>query len=143
MIHGSEPSLSRGGQTVERHLTIADLLYNKFAMEDSLTVRLSALADPTRRAILSRLALGEASVAELARPFGMSQPAVSRHLKVLETAGLIETRQAAQTRPRRLKADALDEVTAWISQLRNLWSDSFDRLDEFLKIEDQARRKME
>ena len=112
-------------------------------MEDSLTVRLSALADPTRRAILSRLALGEASVAELARPFGMSQPAVSRHLKVLETAGLIETRQAAQTRPRRLKADALDEVTAWISQLRNLWSDSFDRLDEFLKIEDQARRKME
>ena len=112
-------------------------------MEDSLTVRLSALADPTRRAILSRLALGEASVAELARPFGMSQPAVSRHLKVLETAGLIETRKAAQARPRRLKADALDEVTAWISQLRNLWSDSFDRLDEFLKIEDQARGKME
>jgi DNA-binding transcriptional ArsR family regulator len=112
-------------------------------MEDSLTVRLSALADPTRRAILSRLALGEASVAELARPFGMSQPAVSRHLKVLETAGLIETRRAAQTRPRRLKADALDEVTAWISQVRSLWSDSFDRLDEFLKIEDQARGKME
>lgn len=112
-------------------------------MEDALTVRLSALADPTRRAILSRLALGEASVAELARPFGMSQPAISRHLKVLETAGLIETRQVAQTRPRRLKADALDEVTAWISQLRNPWSDSFDRLDEFLKIEDQARRKME
>jgi DNA-binding transcriptional ArsR family regulator len=112
-------------------------------MEDSLTLRLSALADPTRRAILSRLALGEASVAELARPFGMSQPAVSRHLKVLETAGLIETRRAAQTRPRRLKADALDEVTAWISQVRNLWSDSFDRLDEFLKIEDQARGKME
>ena len=96
---------------------------------------LSALADPTRRAILARLALGEASVTELSKPFRMSQPAISRHLKVLEAAGLIETRQSAQARFRRLKPGALDDVAIWIERLRNMWGESFDRLDEYLKSE--------
>jgi DNA-binding transcriptional ArsR family regulator len=104
-------------------------------MDDRLSVSLSALADPTRRAILARLALGEASVTELARPFALSQPAISRHLKVLETAGLIETRQSAQERLRRLRPGALDEVAFWIERLRNMWGESFDRLDEYLKSE--------
>jgi DNA-binding transcriptional ArsR family regulator len=102
-------------------------------MEDRLSVSLGALADPTRRAILARLAVGEASVTELAKPFKMSQPAISRHLKVLEAAGLIETRQSAQERLRRLKPNALDEVAFWIERLRNMWGESFDRLDEYLK----------
>ena len=104
-------------------------------MEDRLSASLSALADPTRRAILARLALGEASVTELARPFEMSQPAISRHLKVLETAGLVEMRQSAQERLRRLKPGALDEVAVWIGRLRNMWGESFDRLDDYLKSE--------
>ena len=104
-------------------------------MQDHLSTSLSALADPTRRAILARLALGEASVTELARPFEMSQPAISRHLKVLETAGLIETRVFAQERLRRLKPGALDEVAFWLERLRNQWGESFDRLDEFLKTQ--------
>jgi DNA-binding transcriptional ArsR family regulator len=104
-------------------------------MDDHVSRSLSALADPRRRAILARLALGEASVSQLAEPFGISQPAISRHLKVLETAGLIETGQAAQSRPRRLKAGALDEVAAWLDRFRNLWTDSFDRLDDYLKTE--------
>ena len=121
--------------------SITDVLYNDDIMNDPLSVSLSALADPTRRAILARLAMGEASVTELARPFGMSQPAISRHLKVLETAGLIETRQSAQERPRRLKPGALDEVAVWLSRLRNMWGESFDRLDEFLGSEDQPDGK--
>jgi len=104
-------------------------------MNDLLSQRLAALADPTRRAILSRLALGEASVSELAEPFGVSQPAISRHLKVLEAAGLIDTRISAQSRPRRLKPGSLDDVTQWIDGLRNLWTDSFDRLDDYLRAE--------
>jgi DNA-binding transcriptional ArsR family regulator len=110
-------------------------------MDDRLSISLSALADPTRRAILARLAMGEASVAELAKPFGMSQPAISRHLKVLEKAGLIETRRSAQERRRRLKPGALDEVAVWIARLRNMWGESFDRLDEYLKSEDQPGGK--
>lgn len=110
-------------------------------MEDRLSARLSALADPTRRAILARLALGEASVTELARPFEMSQPAISRHLKVLETAGLIETRQVAQERLRRLKPGALDEVAFWIERLRNMWGESFDRLDEYLKSDSKGKNE--
>lgn len=102
-------------------------------MEDALSISLSALADPTRRAILARLAAGEASVTELAKPFKLSQPAISRHLKVLEAAGLIETRQSAQERLRKLKPHALDEVAFWIERLRSMWGESFDRLDEYLK----------
>jgi DNA-binding transcriptional ArsR family regulator len=99
---------------------------------DKLDAQFSALADPTRRAILARLAKGEATVAELQRPLGISQPAVSRHLKLLEAAGLIEHSRSAQARPRRLKAEGLDPARMWIDGLRDLWSDSFDRLESFL-----------
>jgi DNA-binding transcriptional ArsR family regulator len=99
---------------------------------NQLDAQFSALADPTRRAILARLARGEATVAELQRPLGISQPAVSRHLKLLEAAGLIEHSRAAQARPRRLKAEGLDPARQWIDGLRDLWSDSFDRLETFL-----------
>jgi len=102
-------------------------------MDESLNLKYAALADPTRRAILARLALGEATVSDLAQPFRISQPAISKHLKVLEAAGLIETGHAAQARPRRLKPEALRETTAWVDQVNLLWNESFDRLDEFLK----------
>jgi DNA-binding transcriptional ArsR family regulator len=108
-------------------------------MEDRLSISLAALADPTRRAILARLALGEASVSELSKPFKMSQPAISRHLKVLETAGLIETRHSAQERLRKLKPNALDEVAFWIERLRYMWDESFDRLDEYLKSDTKRK----
>lgn len=108
-------------------------------MEDRLSLSLAALADPTRRAILARLALGETSVTELAKPFAMSQPAISRHLKVLEKAGLIETRQSAQERLRRLKPGALDEISVWLDRLRNMWGESFDRLDAYLKSEPKGK----
>ena len=110
-------------------------------MNDRLTLSLSALADPTRRAILARLALGEANVTELAKPFELSQPAISRHLKVLETAGLIETRHSAQARLRRLRPGALDEVAFWIERLRNMWGESFDRLDEYLQTETKGKNE--
>ncbi len=98
-----------------------------------LDVVFQALADPTRRAILARLAQGEASVNELAAPFDMSQPSISRHLKVLEEAGLIEPgERSAQFRPRRLRADTLVEARQWMEQLGAMWTDSFDRLDDFL-----------
>jgi DNA-binding transcriptional ArsR family regulator len=99
---------------------------------DRLDVQFAALADPTRRAILARLARGEATVTQLQRPLGISQPAVSRHLKLLEEAGLIEQSRAAQARPRRLKPEGLDAARLWIEALRDLWSDSFDRLEAFL-----------
>ncbi|MBX9651139.1 MAG: metalloregulator ArsR/SmtB family transcription factor [Xanthobacteraceae bacterium] len=98
----------------------------------TLDAQFAALADPQRRAILARLARGEATVSELQRPLGISQPAVSRHLKLLEQAGLIEQSRAAQARPRRLRPEGLDAARSWIAELRDLWSDSFDRLDEFL-----------
>ena len=101
-------------------------------MQSALDRKFAALADPTRRAIIARLALGEASVAELQRPFGISQPAISRHLKVLEQAGLIEGGRIAQSRPRRLKIEAFAETSDWIDHLRNLWRDSFERLDAIL-----------
>jgi DNA-binding transcriptional ArsR family regulator len=91
-----------------------------------------ALADPTRRAILARLALGEASVAELAEPFAISQPAVSKHLKILERAGLISVGQDAQRRPRRLEGEPLAEASAWIERYRAAWDASFERLDGLL-----------
>ena len=93
----------------------------------------SALADPTRRAILARLALGEASVNELVAPFQLSQPAISKHLKVLERAGLISRGRAAQTRPCRLEAVPLKEVADWIEHYRRFWTESFDRLDAYLQ----------
>ena len=91
-----------------------------------------ALADPTRRAILSRLAAGEASVKEIAAPFQMSQPAVSRHLKVLEHAGLIERGVDEQRRPARLKAEVMADAAAWLTEFERFWSTSFDRLDGML-----------
>jgi DNA-binding transcriptional ArsR family regulator len=100
---------------------------------EQLNRAFAALADPTRRAIIARLASGEATVMELAEPFVMTQPAISKHLKVLEGAGLISRGKAAQTRPCRLEPNQLKEVAQWIAAYRNLWEDSFDRLDTFLK----------
>ena len=99
---------------------------------DRLDATFAALADPTRRAILARLAAGEASVAELAEPFDMSQPAISKHLKVLERAGLISTGQDAQRRPRRLEAMPLAEATEWLERYRQQWEENFQRLDALL-----------
>ncbi len=93
----------------------------------------AALADPTRRAIIARLAAGEASVTELAEPFTMSQPAISKHLKVLERAGLISRSRAAQRRPRRLEATRLREATQWLERYRKLWEGNYRRLDALLE----------
>jgi DNA-binding transcriptional ArsR family regulator len=100
---------------------------------DPLSVTFSALADPTRRAILARLAQGEATVTELAEPFDMSMPAISKHLKVLERAGLIERGREAQWRPCRLQAEPLRRVDDWVEQYRRHWEERFDRLDAYLK----------
>lgn len=99
---------------------------------DPLSATLAALADPTRRAILARLAEGEATVGELARPFEMSLPAVSRHLKVLERAGLIARGREAQWRPCRLEAEPLRAVAGWLESYRRFWDQSLDRLDAYL-----------
>jgi DNA-binding transcriptional ArsR family regulator len=98
----------------------------------NLDTTFAALADPTRRAILGRLALGEASVTELAKPFAMSQPAISKHLKVLERAGLISRGRDAQRRPRRIEARPLAEATEWLEAYRQFWEDRFQRLDLLL-----------
>ena len=100
---------------------------------DPLSTTFAALADPTRRAILARLARGEASVSELGAPFEMSQPAISKHLRVLERAGLIEQGRHAQWRPRRLKAGPLRDIADWVGQYRQLWEESFERLDAYLR----------
>jgi DNA-binding transcriptional ArsR family regulator len=97
-----------------------------------------ALADPTRRAILARLALGEASVTELAEPFAMSQPAISKHLKTLERAGLIRVGQDAQRRPRRIDGKPLAEASAWLDRYRAIWEASYERLDSLL---DELQRR--
>jgi DNA-binding transcriptional ArsR family regulator len=102
-------------------------------VSDRLDATFLALADPTRRAILARLSLGEASVAELAGPFAISQPAVSKHLKILERAGLISVAQDAQRRPRRLEGKPLGEASAWLEQYRESWEASFQRLDRLLE----------
>ncbi|MGA9659551.1 MAG: metalloregulator ArsR/SmtB family transcription factor [Asticcacaulis sp.] len=101
--------------------------------QDRLSMTLTALADPTRRAILARLSLGETSVTELAEPFEMSLPAVSRHLKVLERAGLISRGREAQWRPCKLEAAPLKEVDAWVGTYRKMWEERLDRLDAYLK----------
>lgn len=100
---------------------------------DRLSATFSALADPTRRAILARLALGETSVSELAEPFDMSLPAVSKHLKVLEHAGLISRSREAQWRPCRIEPEALIGVDSWLEDYRQLWNERFDRLEDYLK----------
>jgi DNA-binding transcriptional ArsR family regulator len=107
---------------------------------DHLTTTFAALADPTRRAILVRLSRGEMSVTDLAKPFRMSLPAVSKHLKVLERAGLIARGRRAQWRPCRLDAEPLKDVAAWVEQYRRFWDESLDRLDEYLG-EFQAKEK--
>jgi DNA-binding transcriptional ArsR family regulator len=99
---------------------------------DPLSATLSALADPTRRAIVARLAEGEATVGEIAAPFGISLPAVSRHLKVLEAAGLISRGREAQWRPCRLETAALKNVDDWLDRYRRFWSGSFDRMDAYI-----------
>src|ERR1700736_6005387 len=101
--------------------------------EQQLDATFAALADPTRRAILARLASGEASVAELAEPFEMSQPAISKHLKVLERAGLISSGHDAQRRPRRLVAKPLADANQWLERYRQFWEGSFQRLDHLLE----------
>jgi DNA-binding transcriptional ArsR family regulator len=108
---------------------------------DRLSLTFGALADPTRRAILARLSKGEASVTELARPFDMTLPAVSKHLKVLERAGLIARGREAQWRPARLEAERLKEVAEWVERYRRFWEESFDRLDEYLKGIQKKRKK--
>ena len=100
---------------------------------DQLSTTFAALADPTRRAILARLASGEASVMKLAEPFNMTLPAISKHLKVLERAGLITRGRDAQWRPCRLEVGPLKDVADWVSHYRRFWEESFDRLDEYLQ----------
>jgi DNA-binding transcriptional ArsR family regulator len=109
--------------------------------QTDLDATFAALADPTRRAILTRLASGEASVAELARPFAMSQPAISKHLKVLERAGLIRRGRDAQRRPRRLEPKRLAEATEWLERYRRLWERNYQRLDALLEELKTKERK--
>jgi DNA-binding transcriptional ArsR family regulator len=108
---------------------------------DRLSITLAALADPTRRAILARLAAGEATVSELAKPFAISQPGISKHLKVLERAGLISRSRDAQWRPARLEAARLKEVAEWVERYRRNWEQSFERLDEYLIHLQQKEKK--
>ena len=109
---------------------------------DPLSVTLSALADPTRRAILARLAEGEATVNEIAKPFDISLPAVSRHLKVLEAAGLITRGREAQWRPCRLETEALRNVDDWLARYRRFWTGSFDKMDAYIaEFKSKEKRK--
>lgn len=109
---------------------------------DPLSTTLAALADPTRRTILARLATGDASVGELAEPFDISMPAISRHLKVLEQAGLIARSREAQWRPCRLQPAPLQDVSAWVERYRRMWEARFDRLDDYLRqIQSKSRKE--
>lgn len=113
-----------------------------FITPDRLSSTFAALADPTRRAILARLASGEVSVTELAEPFEMSLPAVSKHLKVLERAGLIARGRDAQWRPCRLSAGPLRDVADWVEHYRRFWTGSFDRLDDYLReVQKKVQKK--
>jgi len=117
--------------------------------QDHLSTTFAALADPTRRAILARLASGEASVTELSKPFEMSLPAISKHLKVLEHAGLIARGRDAQWRPCRIAAGPLKDAAEWLEEYRRFWEESFDRLDEYLRevqkreLKNQGQQKKE
>jgi DNA-binding transcriptional ArsR family regulator len=108
---------------------------------DQLDATFAALADPTRRAILARLASGDASVTELAEPFAISQPAISKHLKVLERAGLISRGRDAQRRPRRLEAKPLAEATEWLAAYRQFWESNYQRLDALLDVMKTEEKK--
>ena len=108
---------------------------------ERLNLAFAALADPTRRAIVTRLARGEATVNELAEPFDLAQPSISKHLKVLERAGLISRSRAAQTRPCRLEPTRLKEVSDWVAAYRQMWEDSFDKLDAFLMTTPSSKGK--
>jgi DNA-binding transcriptional ArsR family regulator len=110
-------------------------------MTDQLSATFAALADPTRRAILAKLSLGEATVNELAKPFDMSLPSISRHLKVLEGAGLITRGRQAQWRPCKLDPEPLMRVDAWMEKYRKFWTESFDRMDELLSEITKAPKK--
>lgn len=140
--YGDSAGLGRG------ELTASILLYNYSVMNIVLTTDpapsldnvFTALADPTRRAILSRLANGEASVNEIASPFEMSQPAVSKHLKVLERAGLVTRAIDRQRRPARLNAEPMREAVAWLEEFRTFWTGSFDQLDGLL---DELKQDLE
>jgi DNA-binding transcriptional ArsR family regulator len=111
-------------------------------MPDSLSTTFAALSDPTRRAILARLALGETSVKELAHPFALSPPSITKHLKVLERAGLIKRSREAQWRPCRLEAAPLQEVFQWTENYRQFWEQNMNRLDDYLsKLQDQTNAK--
>lgn len=108
---------------------------------DGLNRAFAALADPTRRAIVARLAKGDATVMELAKPFEMSQPSISKHLKVLERAGLISRSRAAQTRPCRLEPAPLRQIAQWVDMHRSLWEASFNRLEAFLQSAESTKAK--
>jgi DNA-binding transcriptional ArsR family regulator len=109
---------------------------------DRLSTTFSALADPTRRAILARLSSGEASVTELAKPFEMTLPGISKHLKVLERAGLIARGREAQWRPCRIEAGPLKDVSNWVEHYRHFWEQSFDRLDDYLMKLKNSKKKL-
>ena len=108
---------------------------------DPLSVTLAALANPTRRAILARLAAGQATVKEISEPFSMSGPAISRHLRVLERAGLVARGREAQWRPRRLEASPIKAVAEWADDYRRFWDASYDRLDEYLELMKEKERE--
>ncbi|MBX3363313.1 MAG: winged helix-turn-helix transcriptional regulator [Phycisphaeraceae bacterium] len=110
-------------------------------VSDALSLAFAAIADPTRRAILARLMQGEASVSELARPFSISMPAITKHLKVLERAGLIERSRRAQRRPCRLRVEPLREAAEWIGHYRAFWDSSLDRLEEYLGEAQEPQRE--
>ena len=111
------------------------------AQTDRLSLAFAALADPTRRAILARLATGDAGVAELMEPFDLSQPAISKHLKVLERAGLVERGRDAQRRPRTLVVKPLEEIDEWLEPYRQFWESKFQRLDAYLDAMKKTKKK--
>lgn len=111
------------------------------ASADNLSLALSALADPTRRAIVARLAKGEATVSQIAEPFRMSMPAVSKHLRVLERAGLIEQSREAQFRPRRLRPGPLRDIAAWLDEYRSFWDGTLDNLEGYLETLQKGKKR--
>jgi DNA-binding transcriptional ArsR family regulator len=121
------------GPTIVYNVSVIEPLGYAMSMSDQLDATFLALADPTRRAILARLAHGQASVGELAAPFNISQPAISKHLRILERAALISVGQDAQRRPRRIEAKPLSEASAWIEGFRQIWEANSERLDSLLE----------